>query len=152
MKITLQKRLAASIFGCSEKRVWFDEERLSDIKEAITKQDIKELIQEGVIREKPIKSVSRGRTRQKKTKKSRGQGTGIGSRKGTKNARLPKKDVWMAKIRVKRRFIKELREKNHITSATYRKLYRKAKGGFFRTKRHLKLYAEEHDLFVKKTK
>jgi large subunit ribosomal protein L19e len=152
MKITLQRRLAAAVLGCSEKRVWFDEERLSDVKESITKQDIKDLIKEGAIRQKPMKSVSRGRTRASRTKKARGQGSSKGSRKGTKNARRPKKDVWMAKIRVQRKFLKELREKKHVTSSTYQKLYRKAKGGFFRSKRHLKLYAEEHNLFTKKEK
>ena len=152
MRITLQRRLAAQILGCSEKRVWFDEERLSDLKEAITKQDVKDMINEGAIREKPIKSVSRGRARKKQTKKSKGQRSGKGSRKGTKNARRPQKEVWMAKIRVQRKFLKELREKDHITSSTYQSLYRKAKGGFFRSKRHLKLYAEEHNMFKKKEK
>ncbi len=53
MKLTVQKRLAASLFKCSEKRVWFDEDRLADIKEAITKNDIKALISQGAIRLKP---------------------------------------------------------------------------------------------------
>jgi len=44
MKLNLQKRLAAQILKCSEKRIQLDTTRLSDIKEAITKADIKSLI------------------------------------------------------------------------------------------------------------
>ena len=33
-----------------------------------------------------------------------------------------------------------------VTNAQYRKLYRLAKAGFFRSRRHLKLYLEEHKL------
>ena len=40
MNLNLQKRLAANVIGCSEKRVVFDPSRLEDIKEAITKTDI----------------------------------------------------------------------------------------------------------------
>jgi large subunit ribosomal protein L19e len=150
MKITLQRRLAADILKCSEKRVWFDEDRLDDIKESITKQDIKELINEGVVRQKPVKSISRGRARQAKGQKAKGHRKGHGSRKGKKGARLPRKVMWMSKIRVQRNFLKELREKGHILKSVYRNLYRKAKGGFFRSRRHIKIYAEEHEMFNKK--
>lgn len=149
MKLPVQKRLAASLFKCSEKRVWFDEDRLDDIKEAITKQDIKALISEGVIRLKPVKSISRGRARKIKTQKSKGLRKGHGSRKGGAGARLTKKDRWMAKVRVQRAFLRLLKEKGQLTQSVYRNLYSKSKGGFFRSKRHIKIYAEEHNLFQK---
>jgi large subunit ribosomal protein L19e len=152
MKLAVQKRLAATIFKCSQKRVWFDDDRLSDIKEAITKQDLKGLISEGVIRLKPEKSISRGRSRKTKTQKSKGLQKGRGSRKGGLKARLPKKQRWMAKIRAQRSFLKELRDKGLIKKATYQDLYLKSKGGFFRSKRHIKLYVEEHKLAEQKTK
>jgi len=41
MKLDKKKRLAAAVLQCSEKRVVFNTERLSEIKEAITKYDIK---------------------------------------------------------------------------------------------------------------
>ena len=63
MMLKLQKRLAADVLGCSEKRVLFDQDRLEDIKEAITKLDIRSLIADGTIREKPIKGISRARAR-----------------------------------------------------------------------------------------
>jgi large subunit ribosomal protein L19e len=151
MQITLQRRLAAQIFGCSEKRVWFDEEKINEIKESITKQDIRDLIREGAVRQKPIKSISKGRIRHAKTQKAKGRSKGQGSRKGRSGARLPHKKAWMAKIRVQREFLKEIRDSEIISKDSYHDLYRKSKGGFFRSKRHLKLYAEEHDLFKKKS-
>jgi len=146
MKLKVQKRLAAQLFKASPKRVWFDEERLDDIKEAITKQDIKRVIAEGAIRLKPIKSISRGRIRLNKIQKSGGKRKGHGSRKGGAQARHPGKDVWMAKIRVQRAFLKVLRDKAFISRHDYRDLYLKSKGGFFRSRRHIKIYLEEHNI------
>lgn len=147
MKLGVQKRLAASLFKCTQKRVWFDEDRLDDIKESITKQDIKGLVIEGVIRLKPAKSISRGRIRQAKKQKSKGLRKGAGSKKGGVKARLTKKDRWKAKIRVQRTFLRQIRDQGILKVSDYRNLYRKSKGGFFRSKRHVKLYVEEHKLF-----
>lgn len=149
MKLGIQKRLAASIFKHSSKKVWFDEDRLPDIKEAITKHDIKSLITEGVIRLKPIRGNSRGRTRAHKKQVSKGLRRGAGSRKGKRTARIPKKEAWMNKVRIQRFFLKELRDKELISKRDYQQLYLKSKGGFFRSKRHIKLFIEDHDLVDK---
>jgi large subunit ribosomal protein L19e len=149
MKLKVQKRLAAAVLKCSPKRVWFDEERLGDIKESITKQDIKGMITDGAIRLKPVKSISQGRTRHKKRQKSKGLQKGHGSRKGAEGAGNPSKRAWMLRIRVQRRFLKELRNKQIVDRQTYQQLYLKAKGGFFRNKRHIKIYLEEHNLAKK---
>lgn len=146
MKLGVQKRLAASLFKCTPKRVWFDEDRLSDIKEAITKQDIKGLVMEGAIRLKPVKSISRGRIRKNKRQKAKGLRKGPGSRKGGVKARLPKKKSWMAKMRVQRGFLKGLRDNGMLDKSDYRNLYLKSKGGFFRSKRHIKIYVDEHKM------
>lgn len=150
MRLTVQKRLAAGLFKGSAKRVWFDEERLADIKEAITKQDIKVLISEGAIRLKPTNSTSKGKVRARKAQKAKGLRKGHGSRKGGAKARLPRKESWMMKIRAQRELIKRLRDKQLITKSNYRLLYMKCKGGFFRSARHVKVYCEENGLFAKK--
>lgn len=150
MKLGVQKRLAASILKSSPKRVWFDEDRLNDIKEAITKQDLKGLISEGAIRLKPVKSISRGRSRKIKTQKAKGLRKGSGSRKGAMKARAPKKEKWMNKIRVQRRFLKSLRAHGYLDRSTYQQLYLKSKGGFFRSERHIKIYLEENNLLKQK--
>jgi ribosomal protein L19E len=46
--------------------------------------------------------------------------------------------------------MKEARDKEIITKQVYRNVYMKAKGGFFRSIRHLKMYMNEHALFTKK--
>ncbi len=152
MKIGAQKRLAADVMGCSKKRVTFDTERLDEIKEAITKYDIKGLIKDKAITKKPIKSNSRAKARKRQLQKKKGRRKGLGSRKGKKTARTPKKKRWMAAVRLQRDFLKTLRDKNKITKKIYGNLYAKVKGGFFRSKNHLKLYLEEYNLIGKNEK
>jgi len=149
MNLSVQKRLAASILKCSPKRVWLDSTRMADIKESITKADIRGLVMEGSIRLKPVTSISKGRQRAIKRQKSKGLRKGKGSKKGKKTARLPKKEAWMGKVRIQREFLKELRGKQIIPTSKYRELYLKSKGGFFRSKRHIKLFIEEQGLVKK---
>ncbi len=152
MKLKLQKRLASSVMNCSEKRVIFDPAKLEDIKEAITKTDIRLLVGEGLIKEKPKRGVSRSRANKIKVQKSKGLRKGQGSRKGKASAREPKKEAWMRKIRAQRNFLKSLREKNYIQSKTFMNLYRKSSGGFFRSVNHIKLFIKEHKLLVESVK
>ncbi|MBW2999538.1 50S ribosomal protein L19e [Candidatus Woesearchaeota archaeon] len=152
MKLVVQKRLAAEIMKCSQKRVWFDEEKLADIKEAITRADLKSLVNSGLIMEKPPKSISKVRTRARKLQKAKGRQKGAGRRKGKKTARLPKKTAWKNKIRVQRELLKSLRDKGNITSQVYQTLYSKSKGGFFRSKRHIKIFIKEQGLLTETKK
>lgn len=150
MELGLQKRLAASIGGCSKKRVVFDVERLDEIKEAITKVDIRGLIKDNAIKIRKKRGISRFRIRKNKAQKRKGRQKGFGSRKGSKNARLENKREWINKARLQRKLLNTLKKKRIITNNVYRELYWKVKGGFFRSKRHIKLYIEEHNLAVKK--
>lgn len=143
--LRVQKRLAAQVLNCSPKRVWFDEDRLEDIKQAITKHDIRLLVGDGAIKEKPMNSTSQVRTRKLKIQKRKGRRKGPGSKKGKYNARVNTKDTWMNKVRVQRQFLKELALKKIITRTAFRELYLKSKGGYFRSRRHIKLFLEEHE-------
>ncbi|MEK6835811.1 MAG: 50S ribosomal protein L19e, partial [Nanoarchaeota archaeon] len=78
--------------------------------------------------------------------KKKGRRKGIGSRKGATKARFPAKRAWIIKIRNQKKILKELRDKNLILRKDYRMLYKKAKGGFFRSKRHIEIYIDEHKL------
>ncbi|MFH1439904.1 MAG: 50S ribosomal protein L19e [Candidatus Woesearchaeota archaeon] len=151
MKLKVQKRIAAQILKCSEKRVVFDPDSLKEIKEAITKADIKSLIRQHVIRKIQKKGVSRVRAKKRHIQKTKGRQRGKGVRKGTANARTPKKRSWINKIRLQRSFLKKLKEKSLLSTKIYRMLYVKAKGGFFRTHKHLKNYINEHKLVASKT-
>ncbi len=141
-----RKRLAADVMKCSPKKVWFNPGRLDEIGEAITKFDIRQLIKDHAIMKKPSNSTSRGRARKILVQKRKGRKSGEGSKKGKKTARLSKKRKWINKVRIMRRFLKELRDKEIIARKDYRMLYGKVKGGFFRSKRHIKLYIEENKL------
>ncbi|MBW2988327.1 50S ribosomal protein L19e [Candidatus Woesearchaeota archaeon] len=146
MELKTQRRIAAEVLKCSQKRVYFSPEHLSEIKEAITKQDIRELINANIIQKLPKRGVSRFHARKILVQKRKGRRRGQGSRKGTKLARLPKKEAWMSKIRCQRAFLKKLKHKGLLSTQAYTSLYRKAKGGFFRSLNHLKYYIKERNL------
>jgi large subunit ribosomal protein L19e len=146
MKLTLQKRLAGSILGCSEKKIRIDASRLDEVKEAITKKDVRGLIKEGAIQKRKDNESSRGRARALREQKKKGKRKGPGSRKGSEYSRLGRKERWIARIRAQRSLIKELKDKGKISKETYNDVYSKSKGGFFRSRRHINLYLEEHGL------
>ncbi len=139
--LNLQRRLAASILKAGRNRVTFNKDKLKESAEAITRADVRGLIIKNAISKKPKKGVSRVRARKLHEQKKKGRRKGIGSRKGTWNARTGgRKRRWINKIRTQRELLKELRDKEVITPHIYRKLYRIAKSGYFRTRAHLKLY------------
>ncbi|MBN1792334.1 50S ribosomal protein L19e [Candidatus Woesearchaeota archaeon] len=149
MKLTLQKRLAASVMKCSPKKVTFDPASLEDIKEAITKQDIRSLIGEGIIKIAPDKGVSRARANKTKRQKRKGLRRGVGTRKGKKTARTPKKRAWMNRVRSQRNFLKRILEKGVVTHDIYKDLYAKVGGGFFRSVKHIQIFMDERSLVSK---
>jgi len=117
-----------------------DPERLEDIATAITREDLRKLIEDGVIKRKPVVGISRGRARERAAKRAKGHRKGHGSREGAAGARAPKKEQWMRRIRAQRRVLRAMRDEKAIDAHTYRILYRKAKGGEFRNVAHLKSY------------
>lgn len=147
--LDVQRRLAAQIMNCGENRVRFDPESLEDIKEAITKADIRQLINNRVITKRRLLNTSKYWARKHHQQKSKGKQKGHGSRKGKKTARTEPKTAWMNKIRLQRNFIKSLRNNKVISTTNYHELYMKSKGGFFRSIRHLKLYTQERGLVKK---
>ena len=148
--LELQKRLAASVLNCSRKRVWFDPERLSEIKEAITKFDIRNLVKKGAIARVPPRGVSRVRARKIQAQKRKERRKGHGSRKGTASARLKPKSFWIRAVRAQRELLRRLRDRGVISKRDFRTIYEKIKGGFFRSVRHIKLYVEEQGMIKKK--
>jgi large subunit ribosomal protein L19e len=146
MNTTIQKKLAAKITKRSVKKIRLNLDRADDIKEAITRADVKALINDGAILVSPTRGISRGRAKKHASQRMKGRRRGQGSRKGRASARLPGKRTWINKIRLQRIFIKELKDNKRITKEDYKDLYRKSKGGFFRSRRHIKLYLTEHKL------
>ncbi len=137
-----QKRMAADVMDVGENRVWIDPEQMERVEEAITRQDIKNLVESGAIQKKDKKGTSKGRSKEKKKQKQKGRQKGQGSRKGSQTARKSSKDQWMEKIRAIRDRLREMRDEEEITQEQYRKLYDMSKGGFFRDTKHLENHVE----------
>ena len=147
--LDVQRRLAAQLMDCGKNRVRFEPGSLDEIKESITKADIRGLITKGVISKRRPLNTSRFWARKRKKQKGLGKQKGHGSRKGKKTARTEPKRVWINKVRLQRFYLKNLRDSKSLLPAHYHELYMKSKGGFFRSLRHLKLYVEERG-FIKK--
>jgi large subunit ribosomal protein L19e len=137
-----QKRIVSAILKCGVNRVWFDPERLSDIENAISREDLRGLVADGAIKARQKKGVSRGRARAKIAKRSYGHCKGPGRRKGAAGARHPGKRSWIQKIRAIRKALVALRDARTIDPHMYRILYRKAAGGQFRSVAHMKAQLE----------
>lgn len=149
MKLTLQKRLAGNVSGASPKRIVFDASKLEEVKEAITKHDVRKLIKDGVIYVSPARGVSRSRANHIKRQKKKGLMRGAGSKKGKFTARNPGKDLWMNKIRSQRKFLKRIVDGKIVSHAVYKDLYRKSSGGYFRSVKHIQIFMTEKGLVEK---
>lgn len=144
-----KKRLAAEILKVSPKKIKFAPDALEDIQKAITRSDIRGLIAVGKIFAASSPFHSRAHARLLARQKKKGRRRGHGSHKGTRYAQLSQKQRWILQVRIQRRFLKLLRDKKLIAPRDFRPVYAKIKGGFFRNKRHLRLYLEENKLLKK---
>ncbi len=142
MDVKFQRRLASELLKCGEDRVWIDPNGLDEVKEAVTRDDVRMLIKRGLINKKQVKGTSRARANYLKSQKEKGRRKGHGSRKGRKFARYPRKLRWMKNIRSIRRTLRELRDTGEIDRSTYRRFYMLAKGGTFRNKNHLLMHLQ----------
>lgn len=139
MKMSSAKKLAARNLNVGISRVKVNPEKIKEIKEAITGEDIKALIGERAFA-KTGKGHSRGRARVLKIKKKKGLRKGPGTKRGTANARNNRKLQWLTKVRAQRKYVKELLAGKKIERDVYWELYNKIKGGFFRSRSHIDIY------------
>jgi large subunit ribosomal protein L19e len=140
--LSAQKRLASEVLDVGENKIWLDPDRQADIAEAITREDIRELVDEGAVRAEPPKGNSRGKARQRQQKRAYGHQKGPGSRKGKAGARENDKESWQSRIRAQRKHLRQLRDDGEIDSSTYRALYDKAGGGEFDSVADIERYIE----------
>lgn len=145
-----QRRIAARIMKIGENRVQIDPEYIWDVELALTREDIKKLIADKVIRAKQKKGISRARVKKQMLQRRKGRRRGHGKRKGKKTARLPRKKRWIDKVRPLRRYLKGLRDEGIIDRRSYRQFYLRVKGNSYRNLRHLKLALNEAEVLKRK--
>lgn len=142
--LSTQKRLAADVLDVGENRIWLDPSAQSEIAEAITREDVRELVQQGTIRAEEPAGNSRGRARKRNEKRAAGHRSGPGTRKGKAGARSDPADEYRHSIRALRRTLRELRDDGTLSPSQYQQLYRMASGGEFDSVRRLEAYIEDN--------
>ncbi len=132
MKLDKKKALAAKVLGVGKQRIVFVEPRLNEIKEAITKEDIRSLRADGAI---IIKEAKGKRSKQKK-KVGRSPGN---IRKNAKN----RKREYITITRKLRKYIADLKEKKILAKEIVIDLRKKVKNRYFKSKSQLREYLKE---------
>ncbi|NCO11527.1 hypothetical protein CO038_03995 [Candidatus Pacearchaeota archaeon CG_4_9_14_0_2_um_filter_39_13] len=132
MKLNKKKELAARTLGVGKSRISFNVNRIDEIKEAITKQDIKELVSGGAISIKEIRG-----TRTKKKRKTRRR---AGSIKIKVNTR--KRD-YMTITRKLRAYAAELRKRSQIGQEEFKQLRKEVRLRKFKSLSNMKERVKE---------
>uniref|UniRef100_A0A7C5UXU7 Large ribosomal subunit protein eL19 n=1 Tax=Ignisphaera aggregans TaxID=334771 RepID=A0A7C5UXU7_9CREN len=146
MDLSYQKKLAAKILGVGETRIKVDVSQIDRVSTAVTREEVKRLIKDGIIYTEYAKGNSRGRWRKFHASRKEGRHRGYGKRKGAEGARQELEELWVYRVRKLRRFLKWLRDHGTIDKKTYRMLYRKVKGGAFDSLATLKRYMKDHGI------
>lgn len=129
MKLDKKKALAAKIFKVGKGRIVFLEPRLEEIKEAITKEDMRSLKADGAIRIKEIKA--RRSKPKRKVKRSPGN-----IRKRAKDT----KREYMTFTRKFRRHVAKLKEKKVLDKDEVKDLRNKIRNRYFKSQAQLREY------------
>ncbi len=127
MNLSKKKLLAVRTLKIGKERIMFMQSRLNEIKEAITKQDIRDLVKEGAITIKEIK----GRTKNKKRKVRRSTGN------IRKKINTRKKD-YVALTKKLRTYVEYLVNSGKISKDERKELRKRIRNKDFRSKANLK--------------
>ena len=128
MNLERKKNLSAKTLKVGKERIFFVEPRMSEIREAITRQDIKDLHKEGAI----LIKEKKGRKKVKKKKvKSKGN--------IRKNPDRRKRD-YMFLVRKLRKYVAELKKQGKLSKEEAVEIRKKIRNKAFRSKAYLKDY------------
>jgi len=126
MNLRNKKQLAARVLGIGVNRVIFDASRLDEIKESLTRQDIKDLLKSRAV------TIREARGKRKKIKRTTRRGEG--KRKKIVGKR---KKEYMILVRKLRKTLKNLKNAGTITKESYKDLRKKVKAKAFKSRAHL---------------
>jgi len=129
MNLNKKKKLASRTLNVGIERIVFVKSRLEDIKEALTKQDIRDLKQDGAIVVKEVK----GRKKKVKRKTRRGPG------KVKKKVNTRKQD-YVIMTRKLRKYVAEMKNQGKLSPEEIKDIRKKIRNKIFRSKAHLKQY------------
>ncbi len=127
MKLDSKKNLAVKTLGIGKAKIVFNTNRIDEIKEAITRQDIRDLVSSGAISIKENK----GRKTNVKRKHRRGEG---GIKKKVKN----RKQEYVKMVRKLRNYLNELMKQGKIDKETNKELRKQIRNRKFKSKRNLR--------------
>jgi large subunit ribosomal protein L19e len=142
VNIKKKRELVARILGVGSNRIRFEPDRLEDVSDSITRENIRSLVNSGAIWTIQRKGTSRGRSVNKKSV-WKIHGKGPGSKKGKKTARVGKKEVYVIRVRSMRYHLRVLKERKDINNDVYWSLYKKVNGGQVRSLAHLRDLVKE---------
>ncbi len=129
MNLGKKKLLAARTLKVGKERIVFVQSRLSEIKEAITKQDMRDLQKEGAIIIKEIKG------KRKIKKKSKKKSDGNIRKKLNK-----RKQEYVKMTRKLRSYVAEMKKQGKLSKEEISDIRKKIRNRIFRSKAHLKEY------------
>ncbi|MDD5339880.1 MAG: 50S ribosomal protein L19e [Candidatus ainarchaeum sp.] len=137
MAIATIRRLAADILHVGENKIRISPDSLKEAEGALTRVDVKGLIDKGIITK--LKPQGRASTRKKERRS-------VGKRRGIM---MEPKDAWMMKVRAQRRLLRTLTADGALKKGTKRSVYGKVKSGIFRNKRAMLIYLKDNGLVAK---
>jgi len=129
MNLRSKKRIASQALGVGKERILFVEERLEEIKEALTKQDIRNLFAEGAIKIKEAKG------RKTNIKRRNRKGTGKIKKKIKK-----RKQEYVKITRKLRGYVRELKNQGRVSKEEVKEIRKKIRNRDFKSKANLKNY------------
>ena len=128
MNLRNKKELAKRTLNVGKDRIMFVTSRLGDIKEALTKQDVRDLKEDGAIVIKPVKG-------RKKVVKINNRSTGNIRKKVS-----TRKRDYVIMTRKLRRYVAEMRKQGKVNREEYKDIRKKIRNKAFKSQANLKEY------------